>query len=126
MEDPKGKDFIVRMPETKTRGRPSQPKSRRISISVSKVAIPVSQITHNPAVSIIAYCLASISMTVTNKYCVSGPEWNMNFFLLAFQASFLFVLRSPSNHAAVHDLHTGDSYLQIIWDDKLPISIFIY
>ena len=70
MDKPNGQDFIVRVPETKPRSRREEPASRRISISVNKVAIPVSQITHNPAVSIVAYCLASISMTVTNKYCV--------------------------------------------------------
>ena len=47
--------------------------------------VPVSQITNNPALSVAAYCLASISMTVINKYCVSGTNWNMNFFFLAFQ-----------------------------------------
>jgi GDP-mannose transporter len=31
--------------------------------------------------------LASISMTVTNKYCVSGANWNLNFFYLAIQVS---------------------------------------
>lgn len=48
---------------------------------------PVAQITNNPALSILAYCLSSISMTVVNKYCVSGRFWNMNFFLLGVQVS---------------------------------------
>jgi hypothetical protein len=126
MEESKDQDFAVRMPETKPRGRPAQSKSRRISISVNKVAVPVSQITHNPTVSIVAYCLASISMTVTNKYCVSGPEWNMQFFLLAFQVSLPLVFRNSSDHATVRDLHTGHPYLQIIWDDNLSFSIFIH
>ncbi|KAL3425622.1 GDP-mannose transporter 2 [Phlyctema vagabunda] len=47
---------------------------------------PVSSITNNPALSILAYCLASISMTVTNKYCVSGSNWNLNFLYLAIQS----------------------------------------
>jgi GDP-mannose transporter len=37
----------------------------------------------------LAYCLASISMTVTNKYCVSGANWNLNFFYLAIQVRIL-------------------------------------
>lgn len=44
-----------------------------------------SNITNNPGISILAYCLASISMTVVNKYCVSGADWNLNFFYLAIQ-----------------------------------------
>jgi hypothetical protein len=47
--------------------------------------LPLSNITNSPPISILAYCLASISMTVTNKYCVSGANWNLNFFYLAIQ-----------------------------------------
>ena len=71
------------MPESKGRVSPLQrPASAGRS---GGLPIPVSQITNNPAISIAAYCLASISMTVINKYCVSGAKWNMNFFFLAFQ-----------------------------------------
>src|SRR4051812_18552747 len=44
-----------------------------------------SSITSNPTVSILAYCAASISMTIINKYCVSGENFNLNFFFLAVQ-----------------------------------------
>ncbi|ODV84039.1 hypothetical protein CANARDRAFT_201923 [[Candida] arabinofermentans NRRL YB-2248] len=37
-------------------------------------------------VSIFAYCASSILMTVTNKYVVSGYDFNLNFFLLAIQS----------------------------------------
>jgi hypothetical protein len=126
MEGLEGQDFIVRVPDSNTRGRTPQQKSRRISISVNKVAIPVSQIAHNPTISIVAYCLASISMTVTNKYCVSGPEWNMNFFLLAFQVS-----RFPDDRyrliiLTVRNLHTDHLCLQIVRDDKFSVSIFVH
>lgn len=43
------------------------------------------KLDHSPGASILAYCLASISMTVVNKYVVSGSEWNLNFFYLAVQ-----------------------------------------
>jgi len=43
------------------------------------------KVDHSPGVSILAYCLASISMTVVNKYVVSGSEWNLMFFYLAIQ-----------------------------------------
>lgn len=39
------------------------------------------------ALSIICYCLASIAMTVINKYIVSGKDFRMNFLLLAIQSS---------------------------------------
>lgn len=41
---------------------------------------------NSPPVSIVAYCLASISMTVVNKYVVSGDAWNLHFLYLAIQA----------------------------------------
>jgi len=43
------------------------------------------KIDHSPGASILAYCLSSISMTVVNKYVVSGSYWNLNFFYLAVQ-----------------------------------------
>jgi hypothetical protein len=43
------------------------------------------KLDHSPGASILAYCLASISMTVVNKYVVSGSSWNLNFFYLAIQ-----------------------------------------
>lgn len=50
------------------------------------VAAYIDKIDHSPGASIIAYCLASISMTVVNKYVVSGSYWNLNFFYLAVQS----------------------------------------
>jgi hypothetical protein len=126
MDESKSQDFVVRMPESKPRGRPTQPRSRRISILVNKVAIPVSQITHNPAVPIMAYGLASISMTVTNKYCVSGPEWNMNFFLLALQVSLPFVSGSQLTIVTVRNLHINHPRLQIVWTDITTVSLLVY
>ena len=48
-------------------------------------ANPFAKLDNNPGASVIAYCLASISMTVVNKYVVSGREWNLNFLYLAVQ-----------------------------------------
>jgi len=52
------------------------------------------KIDHSPGASIMAYCLSSISMTVVNKYVVSGTYWNLNFFYLAVQVCS-FVPSSP-------------------------------
>ncbi|KAF7518925.1 hypothetical protein G7054_g13269 [Neopestalotiopsis clavispora] len=46
----------------------------------------LSQLGNNPTASILAYCLSSISMTLINKYVVSGTSWNLHFFFLAVQS----------------------------------------
>ncbi|KAF6057964.1 UDP-galactose transporter family protein [Candida parapsilosis] len=43
-------------------------------------------ITNSGPISILAYCLSSILMTVTNKFVVSGFNFNLNFLLLAVQS----------------------------------------
>ncbi|EGW35166.1 GDP-mannose transporter into the lumen of the Golgi [Spathaspora passalidarum NRRL Y-27907] len=45
-----------------------------------------SSISNSGPISILAYCLSSILMTVTNKYVLSGFSFNLNFFLLAVQS----------------------------------------
>jgi GDP-mannose transporter len=42
-------------------------------------------ITENPTLAILAYCGSSILMTTTNKYVLSGVDFNLNFFLLCVQ-----------------------------------------
>ncbi|KAK8072963.1 hypothetical protein PG996_006311 [Apiospora saccharicola] len=46
----------------------------------------LTRIESSPAAAILAYCFSSMSMTLVNKYVVSGNEWNLNFFYLAVQA----------------------------------------
>jgi GDP-mannose transporter len=52
--------------------------------STSKPAAPSSS---SPVFPILSYCAASILMTVTNKYCLNGRDFNLNFFLLMVQVS---------------------------------------
>lgn len=52
----------------------------------------LSQVNNSPGTSVISYCFSSISMTVVNKYVVSGQSWNLNFFYLAVQARLLVLL----------------------------------
>lgn len=105
MDDKKNEDYSVKVPEHEMRnfsGR-SSPASAREPFLSSKPSgraggfLP-SNITNSPPISILAYCLASISMTVTNKYCVSGANFNMNFFYLAIQVCY-------SRH--IHEMHGG-------------------
>jgi GDP-mannose transporter len=46
---------------------------------------PPSPLANNPVLPILAYCGSSILMTVTNKYVLSGLDFNLNFFLLCVQ-----------------------------------------
>lgn len=43
-------------------------------------------IANSAPISIFAYCASSILMTLSNKYVVSGFEFNLNFFMLAVQS----------------------------------------
>lgn len=45
----------------------------------------VYQLENSPGAAVLAYCFSSISMTVVNKYVVSGSSWNLNFLYLAIQ-----------------------------------------
>ncbi|KAH8168461.1 GDP-mannose transporter [Sarocladium implicatum] len=66
-------------------------------------AVPpsTSRFENSPPVSIVAYCLASISMTVVNKYVVSGDEWNLHFLYLAIQAVVCIVTIALCKYAGV-------------------------
>lgn len=77
----KDDDYTIEIPTKQSRG--SSPALNK-SPSMGLPSAP-SNITNNPALSILAYCCASISMTVINKYCVSGGKWNMSFFFLGVQ-----------------------------------------
>jgi len=82
MDDKKRDDYSIKMPESETRSPSPLPRPNSSKGGV----LPVSQITNSPPISILAYCLSSISMTVINKYCVSGSSWNLNFFYLCIQS----------------------------------------
>ena len=66
------------------------------------VGVLIDKIDHSPGASIIAYCLASISMTVVNKYVVSGSSWNMMFFYLAVQVCLMMGAGYTSSLSSYH------------------------
>ena len=90
MSDKKNEDFAIRMPESgngyDTEKDPflGRQASHRPRNDGGLLAF-YSKIDNSPGASILAYCLSSISMTVVNKYVVSGSSWNLNFFYLAVQ-----------------------------------------
>lgn len=70
-----------------------RPRSANASPSLLKApsapfsnTVDMSKIANNAPLSVLAYCLSSISMTLVNKYVVSGRFWNMTFFYLTVQA----------------------------------------
>ncbi|POS73309.1 GDP-mannose transporter [Diaporthe helianthi] len=90
MSDKKTDDFVLRMPERGDSFREEKDSflERRQSHRASAPVLQdkLAKVQNNPGISILAYCLSSISMTVVNKYCVSGKNWNLNLFYLAIQS----------------------------------------
>lgn len=93
MSDKKNEDYVVRMPESpyEKEGRDpfaSRSPSGRPYNGAPGQSLPssVSKLDNSPIVSVLAYCMSSISMTIVNKYVVSGKGWNINFFYLTIQA----------------------------------------
>ena len=77
-DDKKSDDYRVDMPSGKEFSAPT-PLPRAAS------ARSAPSVTENPVAAILAYCGSSILMTVTNKYVLSGVDFNLNFFLLCVQ-----------------------------------------
>ena len=78
-DDKKSYDYRVDMPSGKE-FRAASPMPRSASSSRAGPAI-----TENPIAAVLAYCGSSIMMTVTNKYVLSGVDFNLPFFLLCVQ-----------------------------------------
>ena len=98
MADKKTEDYVVRLPEDsfdKEGKSPFMPRAnpmRSHGSGRSSLAQSVSKLDNSPLVSILAYCASSISMTIVNKYVVSGQGWNVNFFYLTIQVRLVRTL----------------------------------
>jgi hypothetical protein len=114
MADKKNEDYTVKTPEHEMRTFNASPSPHRDASGRGKGLLPLTNITNSPPISILAYCLASISMTVTNKYCVSGADWNLNFFYLAIQVSLQYDVRlgERSDGSTVCGLHCCHCHLR--------------
>lgn len=62
--------------------KPAPHHRARVNSGIGSI---VPQLENNPGAAVLAYCFSSISMTVVNKYVVSGSSWNLNFLYLAIQ-----------------------------------------
>ncbi|GBF63451.1 GDP-mannose transporter [Trichophyton mentagrophytes] len=82
----------------------------------------LSQLENSPGAAVLAYCFSSISMTVVNKYVVSGSSWNLNFLYLAIQSvlctAAILVLKQAG---FIPNLAALESTKVKKW---LPVSVF--
>lgn len=85
-EKEKQEDYRVDIPGDEK--RPFSP------VRSSVGSAPVPSVTASPAAAILSYCAASIMMTLTNKYVLSGLDFNLNFLLLCVQVRYLLIAHS--------------------------------
>jgi GDP-mannose transporter len=57
-----------------------------VSMRSAPPAAQLPPVVNSPLVAVLSYCASSIMMTVTNKYVLSGLDYNLNLFLLCVQA----------------------------------------
>ncbi|KAF7558560.1 hypothetical protein G7046_g5594 [Stylonectria norvegica] len=86
-------DYIALMPESSFGDNKEDdalmeedPHPSRPGASIVPAVLSTSLVNNAP-LSVLAYCMSSISMTVVNKYVVSGTSWNLPFFYLCIQAT---------------------------------------
>jgi GDP-mannose transporter len=77
-DEKKSDDYAVDMPMLDRDSRAFEPPP-------APRPAPLTSFSGSPILPIISYCGSSILMTVTNKYVLSGVDFNLNFFLLAVQ-----------------------------------------
>lgn len=85
MADKKSDDVALRMPEAGDEERALAAARRGAAPAASSLRASVEA---SGGASVAAYCLSSISMTLVNKYVVSGRQWNLHLLYLAIQVSF--------------------------------------
>lgn len=89
MSDKKSDDVVLNMPTTNGRpeengkGKPFPTFTPARSKTDALKGVP--SLDNNRGASVLAYCLSSMSMTIVNKYVISGSNWNMNLLYLAVQ-----------------------------------------
>ncbi|KAG5917738.1 GDP-mannose transporter into the lumen of the Golgi [Claviceps capensis] len=90
MSDKKSDDLVLPMPPNNGYADAnSQAKAAPIftpARSKTDALKGVSSLDNNRGASVLAYCLSSMSMTIVNKYVISGSDWNMNLLYLAVQS----------------------------------------
>ncbi|OAL75265.1 GDP-mannose transporter [Trichophyton violaceum] len=118
MSNKKNEDQNMNRRDEKFRPAP-QYRTRSDSGSMGVI---LSRLENSPGAAVLAYCFSSISMTVVNKYVVSGSSWNLNFLYLAIQSvlctAAILVLKQAG---FVPNLVALESTKVKKW---LPVSVF--
>lgn len=126
MSDKKNDDYVVRIPGQayELKRAPSEASSHRPTShhSEGQPPAPASSLVNSPSASILGYCLASISMTVVNKYIVSGSEWNLMFLYLAIQSIVCIIAVLACQQLRLLTLERFDIEQAKKW---FPISILL-
>lgn len=132
-DNKKNDDFVANMPDNGI-GDGDKENDSLVGRGAGTDAIPppptgfLAKIENSGPFSIMAYCVSSISMTVVNKYVVSGTSWNLTFFYLAIQVrpspsiasrTVLTCLSSPSS-ASSPSQHASTSVLSSL---SLPLTL---
>ncbi|KAG5976469.1 hypothetical protein E4U55_007335, partial [Claviceps digitariae] len=90
MSDKKSDDVVLAMPATNgqvdgnSKGKPFPTFTP--ARSKADALKGITSLDNNRGASVLAYCLSSMSMTIVNKYVISGSNWNMNLLYLAVQS----------------------------------------
>ncbi|KAF7557770.1 hypothetical protein G7Z17_g386 [Cylindrodendrum hubeiense] len=82
----------------------------------------LAEVVDNGPVSVMAYCVSSISMTVVNKYVVSGDSWNLTFLYLAIQAVVCILAITTCKQFGLIKVATFDPVKAKRW---FPISLLL-
>ncbi|KAF2715034.1 GDP-mannose transporter [Pleomassaria siparia CBS 279.74] len=110
-------DFSIDIPDReKSFNRASSPLMK------APTSRPLAAVTENPMLAVLGYCASSILMTVTNKYVLSGVDYNLNFFLLCVQAVVCVVAISTCKSLGVITYRDFNSDEARKW---FPISLLL-
>lgn len=88
----------------------------------SRMPQSLADVVDNGPVSVVAYCVSSISMTVVNKYVVSGSSWNLTFLYLAIQAVVCIFAITACKKFGLIQVATFDPVKAKKW---FPISLLL-
>ncbi|QUC17549.1 uncharacterized protein UV8b_01790 [Ustilaginoidea virens] len=124
MSDKKSDDVVIRMPEGNGHANGKQlPGFSPAKAKTDALRGSMSSLDNNRGASVFAYCLSSMSMTIVNKYVVSGSSWNMNLLYLAVQSIVGTVAILMCKQAGmVRDLGPFDSQKAKTW---FPIALLL-
>ncbi|KAH8655376.1 UDP-galactose transporter [Xylariales sp. PMI_506] len=86
MSEEEKESFVIEIPQTQKRDDTINHVTRPPASCFRELVIAADGVRNNPGLSIFAYAISSMSMTLVNKYVVSGQFWNLHFFFLAIQS----------------------------------------